>query len=122
MNWVFGGARKKMRLAIIAVSVCVGMLYAHPATSSIATLRNDVSGCVIPGQFVPYANQRRAATKLPYWVGKSGGSKLEGKEIRLSWSARLTDREISNFVSERNRARWEAAGACDRSRLPALSK
>jgi hypothetical protein len=108
-----------MRRWIIAAALCIGTLYSPSASSTIATHRNDVAGCVMAGQFVPYASQRRAAVKLPYWVGKSGGKDLEGREIRLIWLARVTDREIPNYVFERNAARWEVVGACDRSRLPA---
>ncbi len=108
-----------MRLWIMAAALCAGTLYLLSASSTIATHRNEVAGCVIAGQFVPYADQRRAAVKLPYWVRKSGGGNLESREIRLIWLARITDREIPNYVFERNAARWEVVGACDRSRLPA---
>ncbi len=108
-----------MRRWIIAAALGVGTLYSPTASSTIATHRNEVAGCVIAGQFVPYAGQRRAAVKLPYWVRKPGGGNLEGQEIRLIWSARVTDREIPNYVFERNAARWEVVGTYDRSRLPA---
>ena len=111
-----------MRTWTIVVAGFLAMLGCFPTSATIATHRYQVIGCVISGQFVPYAKQRQAAVKLPYWVRRSGGSKLEGKEIRLMWSARVTAGEIPNYVFARNDARWELVGACDRSRLPATGR
>ena len=80
---------------------------------------HNVVGCVIGNQFVPYSKQadEYKIDKLPYWVRRSGGGKLEGKEIRMIWHS--VSGGIPNYVFDKNRARWELLGACDHSRLSA---
>ena len=108
---------------IPAVAVaCLAVAALHPpsAQATLPMRHHNVIGCVVHGQFVPYAKQADSykAGKLPYWVHRSGGSKLEGKEIRIVWHA--FSGAIPNYVFKKNNARWELQGACDRSRLSAL--
>ena len=98
-------------------------LYVFGATGAQATrplLSHRAIGCVIGGAFVPYAGQAmgshfRRPQKLPYWVGKSGGRKAEGKEIVMTWHA--FSARLPNYAPANGGARWEETGPCQRDRL-----
>jgi hypothetical protein len=110
-----------MRTLAIVVTLSGAMLHAAPTHATLPLRSHIVVGCVVYGQFVLYANQGTiySIVKLPYWVRKSGGNKLEGQEIRLRWSA--FSAKVPNYVFERNRTRWELVGPCDHSQMPAPS-
>ena len=108
-----------MRVAAMVGALALALAFAVPAQATKPMVSHGVVGCVIGSRFVPYAKHSLyTADKLPYWVRKSGGGKLEGQEIRLKWSGYFAH-EVPNYVFERNRASWELLGPCQRDQLPA---
>lgn len=104
----------------LCAAALAGAVVLHPIASYATkpTIRTTVAGCVLEGQFVPYAKYRAIpAQRLPQWVRVSGGKKAEGKEILMTWSGCLGC-GLPNFALPSNNARWEATGVCDHSQLP----
>ena len=108
-------APRAMSVAAMAVAA-LAMLCPATSHATKPLVPYFVAGCVIAGQFVPYSGQSRYVPgKLPYWVRKSGGTNLEGQEIHLYWTS--TSSALQNYVTDREKARWERGGACDRGKL-----
>ena len=110
-------ARADVNLLCAAALAAVAVLHPAAAYATKPDIRTTVVGCVLDGQFVPYAKYRTIpAQKLPQWVRVSGGKKAEGQEIRMSWSGCLGCGP-PNFALPNNNTRWETTGACDHSQL-----